>query len=323
MKRLLCCLLALILTLGCLAGCAASNTESATEAPITAVAEEAEITYDRAFSAYEYMERIGDCGEQVRSITFFEPEIVLFLASGLGDFGDAIEVEAEIPYAEINGFPQSDSLSHEAKLIFGTCGGKKIAVMDGAINYYDGYTMPEVVLPLRLLYLMGAKTVILTNDVGGLNADYSVGDFAVIEDHISSLIPSPLIGENVDTLGERFTDVTDVYDGELSGLVKEIGSEIGVNVHSGVMLQVTGPQYDTPAEVKMFRTLGADMVGMNGVAEAIAAKHMGMRVCGVSYITNLAADVQDEITAEQISENSDSISASFTELITTLIERMD
>lgn len=277
----------------------------------------------RDFDAGAYYGTLEACAAQIRNKTDFKPEIVLVLGSGLGNFADCIEIETEIPFSEIVGFPVSTVPGHEGKLIFGTYGGRKLAVMKGRVHYYEGYSMYDVVLPIRVLSLLGANTVILTHAVGSLNLDYKTGEFVAIEDHISSFVPSPLIGENIEEIGERFTDMTSVYDEELRELVVSIGEEKGIPVHKGIFLQVTGPQYETPAEIRMFQLLGADTVGMSTAAEAIAARHMGMRVCGISCITNMAAGIEEEeLSHGMVSEVANQSSENFTVLVQTLIERM-
>ena len=278
---------------------------------------------DSAFEADVYYDALELCAMQIRHITDFEPEIVLVLGSGLGDFAEKIEVEKEISYREIVGFPVSTVAGHDGKLVFGTYAGKKLAVMKGRVHYYEGYSMYDVTLPIRVLGLLGAKTAILTNAVGSLNPDFKKGEFVVIEDHISSFVPSPLIGENIEKLGTRFTDMTSVYDEDLRKLVLSIGKEKKIPVHSGIFLQVTGPQFETPAEIRMYRSFGADTIAMSTAVEAIAARHMGMKVCGISCVTNMAAGMEEgELSHDLVGQNADQVSANFEELVKTLIEEM-
>ena len=276
----------------------------------------------RAFDADAYTGKLESCARRLREKADFKPEILLVLGSGLGEFAGQIEIEKEIPYSDIEEFPVSTVAGHEGKLILGSYAGKKLAVMKGRVHYYEGYDIHDVVFPLRVIGLLGAGTVILTNAVGGINKDYAPGDFVAVKDHISSFIPSPLIGKNLDNLGERFTDMSRVYDKELRDLVKQIGKENGITVHSGVFLQTTGPQYETPAEIRMFRTLGADTVGMSTAVEAIAARHMGMRVCAVNCVTNMAAGIgKEKLSHKDVSKTADSVSREFTLLIKQLLER--
>ena len=298
-----------------LAGCAGSKTASPDEKTPSPVSQ-------GSFDAQAYVQRLEKCVAQIREKTDFVPEIALVLGSGLGDFADQVDVKAEIPYSEIEGFPVTTVSGHAGSLIFCEIAGKKVAVMSGRIHYYEGYDMKEVVLPLRVLHLLGAKTALLTHAVGAINEDFSVGDFVLTTDHISSFVPSPLIGENIDELGERFTDMSDIYDDELIAKAEQIAESEQIPVQKGVFIQVTGPQYETPTEIKMFRSLGADTVGMSTAVEAIACKHMGMRVCDVACVTNMAAGLQKEISHEEVKESSDDSSAGFSKLIKGLIAEM-
>lgn len=195
-------------------------------------------------------------------------------------------------------------------------------MMNGRVHYYEGYDIHEVVLPLRVIHLLGANTVILTNAVGAINADYSVGDFVTIKDYISSFVPSPLVGENLDKLGDRFVDMTNAYDEELNDIVDNVAKQNNITVHKGVMVQVAGPQYESPTEIKMYRSLGADTVGMSTVVETIAARHMGMRVCAISCVTNMAAGMQEKISHEEVQNSSDDSSENFKTLISGLLDKI-
>lgn len=269
-----------------------------------------------------YYDKLLSCVDQIRKVTDFEPDIVLALGRGMGAFADNIETVAEIAFEDIDGFPIATSPEHEGKLIFGTFADKKLAVMKGHLHYYEGYTMDEVVLPLRVLHLLGADTVIFTNSVGSINLDYKPGEFMAVSDHISSFVPSPLVGENIDELGERFVDQTNVYDKDLIRLLQDIGKENKIVVHTGVYVQTPGPQYETPAEVKMFRICGADTVGSSTAVEAIAAKHMGMRICALNSITNFGAGMQSEISQDGIEGTEKKLFDDFTVLISELLKRM-
>ena len=275
---------------------------------------------DRAFDAREYRDRMLGCVRQIRELTDFVPEAAVVLGSGLGTFADSFVHEAEIPFSSVRGFPVSTVQGHEGRLIFGTVSGKKIAAMQGRVHYYEGYSMHDVVLPIRVLRLLGADTAVLTNAVGAMNPSYKPGDFVVIEDHISAFVPSPLAGENLDELGVRFPDMSEIYDRRLRESVLSIGKEKGITVHSGVFLQAAGPQYETPAEIRAFRAMGADTVGMSTAVEATAARHMGMRVCAVSCVTNMAAGMSDGgISHSEVSSSADRVSGSFSVLISSLL----
>ena len=275
------------------------------------------------FNVDEYYDSLLHCVEQIQERTDFVPDIVLVLGSGLGYFADNIDVEAEIKYSEIEGFPRSTVQGHDGTLVFGTYKGKKLAIMKGRVHYYEGYDIQDVVLPIRVLHIMGADTLILTHAVGAINADYAVGDFVITGDHISSFMHSPLIGQNIDQLGERFVDMTDVYDAELREIAQKVADDKGITVHSGIYIQVPGPQYETPAEIRMFRQLGADTIGMSSAVEAIAARHMNMRVIGISQVTNMAAGMEDvKLSHEDIQAATLDTAENFVELISGLIEEM-
>lgn len=245
------------------------------------------------FNAREYYAELLSCKEQIEAVTDFKPEIVLVLGTGLNGYADDLDVIETIPYSSIEGWPVSTAPNHKGRLIFAEYEGLKLAIMQGRVHCYEGYSVHDVVKPLRVLHLLGADTVILTNAVGAINTDYKVGDFVCVEDHISSFVPSPLVGENIDELGERFTPMDDIYDAELREIVFRIGEENNIPVHSGVFVQTMGPQFETPAEIKMYKELGADTVGMSTAVEAIAAAHMGMRICAINSVTNMAAGIED------------------------------
>ena len=239
-----------------------------------------------------YKERLQSCKEQIEAVTDFKPDVVLVLGTGLGDFADTLDVKAKIAYKDIDGWPKSTAPQHAGNLIFADYHGVKLAVMQGRVHYYEGYTMQEVVLPLRVLHMLGANTAIITNAVGAINPDYKVGDFVCVYDQIASFVPSPVVGENDEDLGERFFSMTDTYDADMRQTVLTLGKEKHIPVHSGVFVQTTGPQFETPAEIKMYRALGADTVGMSTGAEVIAARHVGMRVFGMSLCSNMACGIE-------------------------------
>ncbi|MBR2739367.1 MAG: purine-nucleoside phosphorylase [Oscillospiraceae bacterium] len=275
------------------------------------------------FDAEKYYKILLRCVEQIKEKTDFIPEAAVVLGSGLGHFVDSMEVIAEIPYEDIDGFPVSTVAGHQGKLVFGKIGGRNIAAMQGRVHYYEGYDVHDVVIPIRVLKLLGANTAVFTNAVGAINADYRPGDFVVLSDHISSFMPSPLVGENISQLGERFTPVTDLYDRDMRELALSIGREKDIRVHSGVFLQVTGPQYETPAEIRMFRMLGADTVGMSTAIEATAAKHMGMRVCAINCVTNMAAGINNSVPShEEVTATANKAGKDFSILLKELITRM-
>ena len=320
-------LLLLVFTAG-LCGCGSSGDSSgdASGSNASSASEDTAISGEDAegtSEADEYYARLLHCKEQIEEVTDFKPQIVIVLGSGLGDYVEKVDVVETIPYKDIDGWPNSTVKSHAGNLVFAKYKGLNLAIMQGRVHYYEGYTMPEVVLPLRVLHLMGADTCILTNAAGAINPEYRVGDFVCIEDQITSFVPSPLIGENIDELGERFVGMTDAYDKEMREAVLEIGRENNIPVHSGVYLQVTGPQFETPTEIEMYRDLGADTVAMSLGVETIAAVHMGMKVCGIDCVSNMAAGMEEEgFSHESISDTMEESSANFEVLINGLLDRL-
>lgn len=265
-------------------------------------------------------EKLAGCLESIRRLTDFVPKTAIVLGSGLGDYGNQINVVQTVDYKDIEGFPVSTVPGHQGRFIFGYVGQVPVAAMQGRVHYYEGYAMSDVVLPVRLLKLMGAETLILTNAAGGVNFDYAPGDLMLITDHISTMVPSPLIGENIEQLGQRFPDMSHVYDEQIQKLVLKCADELHINIQKGIYMQFTGPQYETPAEIRMARLLGADAVGMSTVCEAIAANHMGMRICGISCITNLASGMSKApLNHREVQETADKAADNFTRLITLLI----
>ena len=238
--------------------------------------------------AYEKLLR---CFSGVSRAVDFKPDIAVVLGSGLGGFASAIHVKATLDYRDIDGFPVSTVEGHRGRYVFGWVGDVPVVCMQGRVHYYEGYSMQDVVLPIRLMRLMGARALLLTNASGGIAPTLRIGDFMLITGQIASFAPSPLIGANLDALGTRFPDMSHIYDEDLQEAILQASSQEGIGIKKGVYLQVTGPQYETPEEVRMYRLLGADAVGMSTACEAIAAKHMGMKVAGISCISNLAAGI--------------------------------
>jgi purine-nucleoside phosphorylase len=219
------------------------------------------------------------------------PSVGLVLGSGLGGFAQSLEKPAVIPYREIPDFPTSTAIGHKGELVLGTSGSVPLAVMAGRVHLYEGYRPDQVVFPVRVLARLGVKVLILTNAAGSVNVNYKPGELMVISDHINLMGVNPLIGPNEEQLGPRFFDMSDAYDPALREIAEKACWKAGVTVRHGVYVAVAGPSYETPAEIRAFRTLGADAVGMSTVPEVIAARHMGLRVLAISCITNLAAGV--------------------------------
>ena len=257
----------------------------------------------------------------VREVTDFTPEIGIVLGSGLGDFARLVDRKAEVSYDSLPGFPVSTVAGHAGKLIFGYVRSVPVVVMQGRVHYYEGYSMEQVVAPIRLMGLLGAKKLLLTNAAGGVNTSFTPGDLMLITDHISAFVPSPLRGENPQELGPRFPDMSRVYDKEMGRAVLEAGEKLGESLQQGVYLQWQGPNYETPAEIRMFRTLGADAVGMSTVCEAIAARHMGLRVCAVSCITNMACGILPQpLSHEEVQQTANRVKDKFQALVLESLE---
>ena len=260
----------------------------------------------------------------VRQKTSFVPHTALVLGSGLGGFGEQISLEAAVPYAELPGFPISTVPGHQGRFLFGYVEEEPVVVMQGRVHYYEGYSMEEVVLPLRVMAALGARRLVLTNAAGGIDPAFHPGDLMVLTDHIASFVPSPLIGPNVDALGPRFPDMTEVYSLRLREKLHAAGKKLGIPLQEGIYLQTTGPQYETPAEIRLYRSLGASAVGMSTACEAIAARHLGLEVCGISCITNLAAGLGGKpLSHQEVQETADQAAQRFQSLVWELLSTIE
>ena len=237
--------------------------------------------------------KISAAAEYIFSITGYRPTIGLVLGSGLGDFADTLEDAVRIPYRDIPYFPVSTAPGHAGALVIGKRCGQVVAAMQGRIHYYEGHPMQTITFPIRVLAMLGVKNLVLTNAAGGANASYNPGTLMLISDHINFSGANPLIGPNLDSFGPRFPDVSDLYTKSLRTAVKEKAAAAGIHLEEGVYMMFTGPNYETPAEVRMAQILGADAVGMSTAPEALVAGHCGMRVVGISCITNHAAGVTE------------------------------
>ena len=267
-------------------------------------------------------ERLQKCYDCFKAKIDFVPDVALVLGSGLGDYADGIKIEATLDYKEIEGFPISTVLGHKGRFVFGYVGDVKVVIMQGRVHYYEGYKMEDVVLPIRLMKLMGAKILFLTNAAGGVNFDYHAGDFMLISDQIC-MAPSPLIGENADELGVRFPDMSNIYDRDLRDIVRNTAKDLDIPLQEGVYIQLTGPNYESPAEIRMVRTLGADAVGMSTACEAIAANHAGLKVVGISCISNMACGITDKpLTHAEVQETADRAAPLFKKLVTESVIRL-
>ena len=266
-------------------------------------------------------EKLVNCYNSVREKSDFVPDVALVLGSGLGDYGKEIKVVAELDYHDIEGFPVSTVKGHSGKFIFGYVGDTKVVCMQGRVHYYEGYPISDVVLPTRLMKMMGAKILFLTNASGGINPTFKAGDFMMMTDHISLFAPNPLIGANIDELGTRFPDMSDVYDKELRDVILETAKENEIEVKQGIYAQLTGPSFESPAEIQMLHKLGIDAVGMSTVVEAIAANHMGMKICCISFVSNLAAGMNpNPLTHEEVQEAANEAAPRFKKLVTEVIK---
>ena len=267
---------------------------------------------------------LTDLGEAVRFIegrTPHRPKIGLVLGSGLGAFAKTLEKATAIPFGQIPHFPTSTAIGHKGELVLGLSGGVPVAVMAGRVHYYEGYTLAQVVFPVRVLGRFGVKAVIMTNAAGSVNVNYKPGELMVIDDHINYMGMNPLIGPNDDTLGLRFFDLSEAYDPELRRMAEAACVAAGVTVRKGVYIAFTGPSYETPAEIRMARTLGADAVGMSTVPEVIAARHMGIRVLGLSCITNMAAGViKQKLDHREVLEVGEKVKAGLMDVLGRIIQ---
>lgn len=270
-------------------------------------------------SVYEKVEK---CLKSVREKTDFVPEVAIVLGSGLGDYADDIKVVAEVDYHDIEGFPVSTVPGHAGKFIFGYVNDVAVVCMKGRVHYYEGYPISDVVLPTRLMKLMGAKILFLTNASGGINPSFKAGDFMMLTDHISLWAPNPLIGANIDELGTRFPDMTHVYDTDLQEIIRDVAKNENIDLKEGIYAQLTGPSFESPAEIQLLHKLDVDAVGMSTVVEAIAANHAGMKICGISCVCNLAAGMTDNpLTHEEVQQAAADAAPKFKKLLTESVSR--
>lgn len=267
-------------------------------------------------------EKLVNCYESIKEKIPFTPRVALVLGSGLGDYAEDIKVVSTLSYHDIKDFPVSTVPGHKGQFIFGYVGEVPVVCMQGRVHYYEGYPITDVVLPTRLMKMMGAEILFLTNASGGLNKNFKAGDFMMLTDHISSFAPNPLIGENIDELGTRFPDMTSVYDKELQKIIEESASDLGIELKKGVYAQLTGPSFESPAEIQMFAKLGIDALGMSTVVEAIAANHCGMRICAISCVCNLAAGISpNPLSHDEVQAAGKAAAPRFKKLVTEAITR--
>ncbi len=269
--------------------------------------------YDRASAA----------ANVVLSRTPLRPVIGVVLGSGLGAFADALSDSVAIPYSQIPHFPQSTAIGHAGRLVIGRVAGVAVAAMQGRVHLYEGYSPGEVAFPIRVFGRMGIQSLILTNAAGGINENYGQGALVLIRDHINLQGCNPLVGPNEDRFGPRFPDMSFAYSKKLRQIAREEGGKLGIAQHEGVYAGLPGPSYETPAEIRYLRTIGADLVGMSTVAEVIAARHMGMEVLAISCVTNMAAGILDQVLSHsEVMETGERVREQFEALLRAIAMRM-
>jgi purine-nucleoside phosphorylase len=269
-------------------------------------------------------ERAEHAARVIRSRTTETPRVAIVLGSGLGAFADDFEDAVGISYEEIPGFSRSTAQGHAGKLVVGTVDSVPVAAMQGRVHFYEGYSLEQVTFPIRVFKLLGIKTLILTNAAGGVNVQLSQGALMVLTDHLNLMGDNPLRGVNDERFGPRFPDLTAVYAPELQAMAMEEARGLNVEIRRGIYAALSGPSYETPAEIHLMRNLGADAVGMSTVPEAIVARHMGIEVLGISCITNMAAGISDEpINHEEVMATGDRVRATFTQLLRRVVARVN
>lgn len=267
-----------------------------------------------------HCEKIKAAAAYIQTRVSIRPTVGLVLGSGLGDYADTLEAAVRIPYSEIPSFPVPTVPGHSGALVFGKKCGQEVVVLQGRIHYYEGLSQQEITMPIRVLAALGVKTVVLTNACGGVNLDFKPGDLMLISDHINFSGANPLIGPNMDEFGVRFPDMSDLYTAALRTQIKEKAQQAGIFLREGVYAMYSGPNYETPAEIRMFRIMGADTVGMSTVPEALVAGHCGMQVVGVSCITNMAAGVLPvKLSHAEVTETANRVKEVFRNLIDLIV----
>ncbi len=262
--------------------------------------------------------KLQNAYESIQGKIPFTPKAALVLGSGLGDFAVQTDISAAISYKEIPDFPVSTVEGHNGRFIFAKIHDIPMVMMQGRVHYYEGYSMQDVVMPIRLMKMMGADILVLTNAAGGIDRNFKSGTLMMITDQISSFVPSPLVGENLSEFGTRFPDMTEIYSKRLRVLLKSAAKSQNIPLSEGVYLQTTGPNYESPAEIRMFESMGASAVGMSTACEAVAAKHAGFEICGVSCITNMASGIgSGELKHDEVQETANKVQKQFSALIDT------
>ena len=264
--------------------------------------------------------KILSAADYIKKQTDLRPDIGLVLGSGLGDYADTLEETVRIPYSQIPNFPVPTVPGHSGAMVFGKKCGQTVVVLQGRIHYYEGLPQKEITLPIRVLAALGVKTVVLTNACGGVNLSFKPGDLMLISDHINFSGSNPLIGANLDTFGPRFPDMSDLYTASIRAAIKEKAAAAGIQLQEGVYAMYSGPNYETPAEIRMFRIMGADTVGMSTVPEALVAGHCGLQVVGISCVTNMAAGILPvKLSHAEVMETADLVHDKFQKLLDILL----
>jgi purine-nucleoside phosphorylase len=267
--------------------------------------------------------KINEAKDYIKQYVDFTPEIGLILGSGLGVMGEEVENKIVIEYSDIPNFPVSTVEGHKSRFIFGTLNNKKVAVMQGRFHFYEGYQMQEVVFPVWVMRALGIQKLIVTNAAGGVNKTFSPGDLMLIKDHINFAGTNPLIGENIVEYGPRFPDMSNAYNSELMSIAKNCAKSNGISIQEGTYMMFTGPNYETPAEIRMSRVLGGDAVGMSTVPEVMAANHSGMKVLGISCITNMAAGILDQpLNHHEVIETAEKVKSKFVTLVREIVQNI-
>ena len=275
-------------------------------------------------TAAEYTRQVQEAAAYVRSaLGGRRPEIAITLGSGLGDLAERLDAPLTIPYKEIPHFPVSTVSGHKGQFVCGKLGGKEVLCMQGRFHYYEGYDLKQVTMPVRVMKLLSIDSLLVTNAAGGINTGFHAGTLMLIEDHLNLTGENPLIGENLDAFGDRFFDMTVAYDKEYRTLAKATAEELNIPLATGVYAWLTGPNFETPAEIRYLRTIGADAVGMSTVPEVLVARHSGIRVLGISCITNLAAGMTNNtLSHEEVKETADRVQNEFIRLVTGIVSRI-
>jgi len=275
-------------------------------------------------NAADYMEKCRNAADYISSRIVGTPQIAIILGSGLGSLADSLEQPVEFDYRDIPGFPETTVTGHAGRLVCGILGGRRVLAMKGRFHYYEGYDVSQVVFHIRVFRLMGISSLIVTNAAGGINTSFNPGDLMLITDHISFFAPSPLRGRNLDEFGPRFPDMCDAYDKDLVEYAEKIGKSIGINLKKGVYAFAQGPMFETPAEIRALHALGADAVGMSTVPEVITARHCGMRVLGISCITNMAAGVlEQKLDHKEVMDTAKKVEDIFTRLVSEIVAKWE